>query len=594
MTTLRFLLGYTRPYLAAFLVGMLLLLASSAGLLLFPFLTGKIVNDLLGTDPWIIQGAGKITLLLLSLLIVRAVVSAINSILFSKVSVYATADLRHAVYQRLIQLPMKFFDSRRTGELLSRITADVELLQLSFSFTAAELLRQVLILFFGLAAIFFITPRLTLFMLAIVPPVSIMVLVLGRAIRKRARETQDLQAEANIVVEETLQAVETVKVFSNEPLEARRYRDQLSQAVRMGMHTAIFRSAAGNVLVTSMLGGIVGIIWYGTTLISRGMLELGDLVTFILYTGFIGGSIAGLGNSITQLQKTVGACERLEQIMQEEPEDGQFAGAAASDARDAGGARDAGDARDTSKPDGPAIACSGLVFTYPTRPEQKVFNGLDFQIAPGEHVGLVGSSGAGKTSLFRLLLRLYNPLDGQICAFGQDSRSMALEEWRRKFALVPQEVILFGGSIRQNIAYGNPQATDEQIWQAAEQANAIDFIQAMPQGLDTRVGERGTQLSGGQRQRVAIARAVLRDPQILLLDEATSSLDSLTEKAVQEALEKLMIGRTTLVIAHRLTTVEKLQRILVMENGDIVEQGSPEVLLAKSQGYFRKMHQLSL
>lgn len=556
---------FALPYKGSFILGMLFLFFSSLMLLTFPFVAGKLIDAASGKD-WIINDINGIAYILLGILLVQSVFSFFRVWLFAQVSERSMRDIRVALYDRLVRLPMTFFDQRRTGELISRITSDVSMLQDTFSITLAELLRQLITLIVGIGFLFYTTPRLTLFMLATIPVLVIIAMVFGRFIRKLSKTTQDELAAANVVVEETLQSIITVKSFTGEAYESNRYRNRLERVVTIALKAAGFRGAFISFIIFALFGGIVAVIWYGATLVSAGEMSIGDLVSFVLYTTFIGGSIAGLGDIYGQVQKAIGSSERVLEILEEEAEPEL----PSSEEKRVSG----------------AISFEDVIFHYPTRPEFRVLDGLNFSIAPGEKVALAGHSGAGKSTVIQLLLKFYNISQGAILVDGESIGQWDPQRLRKNIGIVPQEVLLFGGSIRENILYARPGASEQEVIEAARQANAWEFIERFPEGLDTLVGERGIKLSGGQRQRIAIARAILKDPAILILDEATSSLDAASEALVQEALDQLMQGRTTIIIAHRLATIRKVDRIYVLKAGKIIEQGNHEELSAKDGGHY--------
>jgi ABC transporter fused permease/ATP-binding protein len=558
------------PYKGAFIAGLVFLLFSSLTLLSFPYVAGKLIDTAQGSV-WIFSDIHHIALLLLGILAVQSIFSFFRVWLFALVSEKAMRDIRLAVYGRLVRLPLRFFDSRRTGELISRITSDVSLLQDTFSTTLAELFRQIVTLIAGVAFLLFNTPKLTVFMLATFPLLVLIALIFGKFIRRLSKKTQDELAAANVIVEETLQSISTVKSFVGEAYEVNRYGKGLEKVVRVALMAAKYRGAFISFIIFALFGGIVGVMWYGASLVASGEMSVGELVSFVLYTTFIGGSIAGLGDIYSQLQKAIGSSERVVELLAEEEE--AAAGAALEGIKG-------------------RIEFDTVGFQYPTRPEVEVLNGVSFQIQSGEKVALVGPSGAGKSTIIHLLLRFYEVSNGQIRIDGQPISHWDLGSLRSKIGIVPQEVLLFGGSIRENIGYAKPTATEEEIVLAAKKANAWQFISQFPEGLDTLVGERGIKLSGGQRQRVAIARAILKDPAILILDEATSSLDAESEALVQEALNELMKGRTTLIIAHRLATIRKVDRIYVLTEGKIVEQGSHQELVQDASGIYSNLVRL--
>jgi ABC transporter fused permease/ATP-binding protein len=563
---------YVLPYKGSFIVGLILLMISSTFLLAFPKLAGQFVNVAEGeTQEFLVEqvqlnSLDDVAAVLFVILVAQALLSFLRVYLFARVSENALANLRSDVYQKIIGLPMSFFDKRRTGELISRITNDIATLQDTMSVTLAELVRQVIVMAVGITAIFLTTPKLSFFMLGTFPVVILVAMFFGRFIRKLSKKTQDQLAQTNVIVEETVQSIHSVKSFTSELYETIRYKKSIDEVVRIALKGAKYRAAFISFMLFSMFGSFVAILWYGGHLVASGEMNAGDLISFVLYTVFIGGSIAGLGNLIGQIQKAMGASERVMEILTEKTES-------------------------EIDPDQPLPIRSGDIeirsasFSYPTRAELQVLQDLSFRIRKGEKVALVGHSGAGKSTIAQLIMRYYEPNNGEILLGGQPINQSTVHDLRAKIGVVPQEVLLFGGTLLENIRYGRPSASFEEVQEAAKKAHALDFIQSFPEGFETLVGERGVKLSGGQRQRIAIARAILKDPEILILDEATSSLDSESEKLVQDALAELMKQRTTLVIAHRLATIRAMDRIIVLKSGEIIEEGDHDSLVAKQGTY---------
>lgn len=557
------------PYRWQFTIGIVSLIFSSITLLTFPLVSGELIDVASGKTSWMGDNINAIALMLLGVFLIQSIFSFVRVYYFARVNERSMADVRLSLYSKLMSLPLTFFDTHRSGEIISRITADVSLLQSTFSTTLAEFLRQTATLLIGTIVILWMAPKLTGFMLATFPVLVIMAVLFGKNIRKLSKATQDQLADANIIVEETLQAIQAVKSFTSELMEIKKYNKALTQVVDTALKAAVYRGLFISFVIFVLFGGIVAVIWFGASLVAEGEITIGELISFILYTTLIGGSIAGLGDLYGQIQKAVGASERVLNILaqQEELDPQQHYHAVPS-------LEMHGD-----------IVFDDLHFSYPTRKDVEVLKGINFTIKKGEKIALVGHSGAGKSTITQLLLRFYHPDKGRILIDAQDVTDFNLLEYRQHIGIVPQEVILFGGTIYENIQYGKPGAAMDEIREAAYQANALDFIDSFPDGFSTLVGERGVKLSGGQRQRIAIARAILKNPEILILDEATSSLDAESEFLVQQALERLMEGRTTIIIAHRLATIKKVDHIYVIKGGQIVEEGTHEELYSLRGDY---------
>ncbi|MBL8011096.1 MAG: ATP-binding cassette domain-containing protein, partial [Flavobacteriales bacterium] len=570
------LFRYLRPHRWAFAAGLLFLIGTSGLSLVFPGLMGRLIDSTKGETDFSaplfdLTNTDSIFLLLLLVFAVQAVLGFFRIYLFAHVTEHMLADLRRDTYAHLLRLPMAFFAKRRVGELNSRLSADVALLQDTFTTTLAELVRQLIIIAAGLVLLARLSPELTLTMLASVPVVVLVAVLLGRFIGRLSRQVQDRIADTNVIVDETLQGIQSVKAFANEAWESARYGRSVLSARALAMRGARWRGALVSFIILCMFGAIILVVWRGVNLQREGLLTNGELVTFIMYSVFVGASIGGIPEHVNTVLKAIGATERLMDLHDEPGEPVSL------------------EARKQRIELRGRIAFEGVSFHYATRADVPVLRDVSFTAEPGQRIALVGPSGAGKSTVAALVLRFFDPVQGTVRIDDRDARDYPLTALRDRMAIVPQEVLLFGGSIRENIAYGRPDATDAEVEAAARRANAHDFIAAFPEGYATVVGERGIQLSGGQRQRIAIARAVLKDPAILILDEATSALDSESERLVQEALEQLMRGRTSLVIAHRLSTIRDADRILVLDKGVIAESGTHGELIADADGLYHSL-----
>jgi ABC transporter fused permease/ATP-binding protein len=581
------LLAYLLPYKVKFVAALFALFLFSLLALAFPYLTGKLVDRAIaGTataEPILWQaGINAIVLTLLAALALQALFSFFHSVSFAQVGERSLADLRRDTYARLIRLPMAFYSQRRVGELTSRISADLSQIDSALVGTIPQFLRQLATLLGGGLLLFLTSVQLALFMLCSVPPLVIVAVLFGRRMRRISREAQDKLADSSVIVEESLQGILNVKAFTNERFELKRYWDSLQAYVAAVLRGARYRATFGAFITFALFGAVVLVLWYGARLVENGGLTTGELTRFMLYTMFVGGAIGSFAELYSQLQRTLGATQRVREILQERAEELEDVQAALSPSPDGVHAKKLhGD-----------VKFDQVTFSYPSRKDVHVLRNVSLAARAGERVALVGPSGAGKSTLVALLLRFYDPDTGRILIDGRDGRDYQLSELRRQMAIVPQDVMLFGGSIAENIAYGRPGATEAEIVDAAGKANADEFIARFPEGYQTRVGERGIQLSGGQRQRVAIARAILKNPAILILDEATSSLDSESERLIQLALDGLMKGRTSIIIAHRLATVRNADRIFVIKEGEIVESGTHAELVERDNGVYRTLSEL--
>lgn len=572
---------YVLPYRGKFTLGLLFLLFSSLTFMTFPALIGRLVGgDGVENSPidriFNLDNIDQVAILLVLAFMLQAVFSFMRIYLFADVTERAMAQLRQDTYSHLIELPMSFFAKNRVGELNSRISNDISQLQETFMTTLAELVRQIITILFGVALLLFFSIELALVMLLSVPTVMLAAYFFGMFIRKLSKQSQEKLAAAQVIVDETLQGIQNVKAYSNEFFERVRYNRATEDVRLLAMKGAKWRGAFASFVILGLFGAIVLVIWYGVRLKNAGEIGLDVLMSFVLYSVFVGGSFAGVANVFGKVQKAIGATESLFDLMEEEQE---------TYLKD--------DNPKTVTLDG-NIEFKEVSFAYESRSDRTVIKNLSFRVRSGQTVALVGASGSGKSTIASLILQFYKPNEGMLLFDGLPAMEYSLKELRSNMALVPQEVLLFGGSIRENIAYGKPSATEKEILSAAEKANALEFIRNFPEGLDTIVGERGIQLSGGQRQRIAIARAILKNPKILILDEATSSLDSESERSVQQALDRLMQGRTSIVIAHRLSTIKGADNILVIDHGVLREQGNHESLMEIPNGVYRNLTDLQI
>ena len=567
------LFTYVKPYRFHFILGLFVIAFSSLTTLSFPYFLKRLIDSSQVDNPiasW--DTPSNIAIIMVLVLVLQMVFSFSRVYLFTYVGEKALADLRLDVYQRIIRFPMHFFSERRVGELSSRISSDLSQIQDAVSSMLAEIIRGILTLVIGIGLILFLSVKLTLIMLSVVPLVVLLAVVFGKYIRKQSRKAQDQLAETNTIVQETLAGISTVKSFANEWFERDRYKQSLHKLVLLSVGNGKVRGLFISFMLFCLFGTIILVVWYGVGLMKSGLLSFGDLTAFVVYTSFVGGSMAGFADLYGNLQKTLGATQRVRELLLEPLEVLSIERSIQLNYNKLKG----------------FISFSNVGFNYPSRPDVSVLNNINFDIKAGNQVAFVGTSGAGKSTIASLILGFYKPVNGNILFDGKSMIDFDISELRTQMAYVPQDILLFGGSIRENIAYGKPDASEVEIIEAAKQAFAYEFISAFPDGLDTIVGERGIKLSGGQRQRIAIARAILRDPAILILDEATSSLDSASETIVQEALDNLMKGRTSIVIAHRLSTIRNADTIFVLDKGSIKEVGSHLELL-QVNGLYKHM-----
>lgn len=584
------LFKYLKPYRIKFVWALLFIALSAFTTSLFPLFLGKMIDAAVpgttipvagntggfGLDLKNIHWSVNTTLLFIFLQLgAQTIFSFMRVYLLTEIGEKGLARMRQDVYSKLLSMPMSFYAEKRVGELSNRISSDLSQIQDAISFTFAEFLRAVFTLIIGLFFIFWVSTKLALIMLAVVPVVAVLAVVFGSRIRKMAGKAQDQLAESGTIVQETFQGIAIVKAFTNEYYEIARYAKSIYAVVQTAITNARYRGAFIAFMIFSVFGGIAFVMWNGINMVQAGELKIGLLVMFVIFSVLVGTTFAGFADMFSQLQKTLGATQSIREILRSDGEPVALNDIVVEPAFTLHG----------------NVTFDHIAFSYPSRKDVQVLKDISLTANNGEQIALVGPSGAGKSTITSLLLRFYKPDSGTIFFDGKPAAAFPLSQLRKQMALVPQDIILFGGTIKENIAYGKPGATDAEIIAAAEKANAHLFISSFPEKYDTVVGEHGMKLSGGQRQRVAIARAILKNPSILILDEATSSLDSESEQLVQEALENLMKGRTSFVIAHRLSTIRNADKIMVIDKGVIAESGTHNELMNKN-GLYRRLNEM--
>ena len=568
--------SYLRPYRNVFLIGWVFLVLSSSIGLLFPLFMGQLLGagsdqtssmqgmlDLISADT-----VNTFAIALFVMFAVQSFFSFFRIVIFTNVTENTLRDIRKDAFNRLVYMPMDFFNQNKVGELTSRISSDIEKIQETLRTTIAEFFRQIVIIIGGITFLVIISGKLALIMLATVPVMAIVAVFFGRFIRRLSKTAQDEAAASNSVIEESLMGITNVKSFTNEKFMLGKYMKSITAIRALNIKSGLWRGVFVSFLILCMSGAIVFIVWQGLLMTQGPNPELsrGDFFSFIMFTIMMGASFGSIPDMYASIQKAIGATENLMKIIEQENEQEIQKG--------------------ELKPSITGhVSFKQVSFSYPQRKDLPVLNNISFDVAQNETIALVGSSGAGKSTIASLLLNYYTTSGGEIHFDGVNISEIELNHLRSHMAIVPQEVLLFAGTIKENIAFGDLEANDEAIELAAKQANAWEFIVSFPEKLETQVGDRGIQLSGGQKQRIAIARAILKNPAILILDEATSALDSESEKLVQDALNKLMKGRTSFVIAHRLSTIRNADKIFVMDKGEIAETGTHDELIARKGIY---------
>ena len=553
------LFEFSKPYrwwLALAVFGVTV--ASALGLV-FPLIMGGLVDTAIG-DEGSTEGLDRLALILLGVFFAQAAFNYLRAYALAVVGEGVVADLRRSVYERIVRLPIPFFDERRTGEITSRLTSDASVIQATVSTSVAQALSQGITLVGGVVVMVILSPQLSLTVLVLLPVVIIAAAFFGGRLNRISTAFQDEIASANAFADETIASIRVVKWFTAEADSVEKYDAGIRRSYRIALRRARLRALFVPTVTFAAFGTLALVLWVGGRLVLAGSMTPGELVSFLLYTLTVAGAIGTFTGLYSQMQEALGASRRIFELLGEPVE-----------------------TQDPAEPVVPrqregSIRLEAVDFNYPGR-DIGVLHGVDLTVAPGEVVALVGPSGSGKSTFTQLIARFYDPVSGRVLVDDVDVRLQGLEDLRSQMAAVPQEVQLFSGTISENLRVAKPDASDDELIEAAIAANADEFITGFPDGYETLVGERGVKLSGGQRQRVAIARALLADPRILILDEATSSLDAEAEALVQEALERLMVGRTTVVIAHRLSTVRAANRLIVLVGGQIVEEGTHDVLV---------------
>lgn len=570
ISTLRGLIPFLRPYRRQFFLAGVALIVAACATLTIPYAFRQMIDLGFGGSERNIQHVDLTFLALFGVAVILGVATAARFYMVSWLGERVTADIRNAVYSHVVTQSPEFFETTQTGEVLSRLTTDTTLIQAVVGTSISMALRNTLLFIGGLLMLFVTSPKLSSIIIVLLAAVILPIVFFGRRVRKLSRDSQDRIADASAMAGEILNAMPTVQAFTHEPIEAQRFSTSVENAFKTAMRRIRARSLLTVLVILLVFGAIVFVLWLGAHEVMQNKMSGGELGQFILYASIVAGAIGALSEVMGEAQRAAGATERLLELMSVQSPIQSPARPLALPASTASGAR---------------LKLSDIGFHYPSRPETAALEHLSLEITPGETVAVVGSSGAGKTTLFQLLLRFYDPQQGIITLDGVNIRELDLHVLRDNIGIVPQDTIIFSADAMENIRYGKADATDAEVIHAAKMAAAHEFIERLPDGYHSFLGERGVRLSGGQRQRIAIARALLKNPPLLLLDEATSALDAESERLVQLALEAAMQGRTTLIIAHRLATVKRADRIIVMEHGRIVEVGTHASLVAQGGIY---------
>ena len=566
VSALRALVPFVRPYMGQVAAALVALVLTASISLVLPLAVRRVVDgfqqgaELL--DAYFAAALGIIALLALG--------TGLRYFLVTRLGERVVADIRKAVFDRVLGMSPAFFEKIMTGEVISRITTDTTLILSVIGSSVSVALRNVLILFGGLGMLLYTSGKLTGLVLLVVPVVIVPIVVLGRRLRTLGRENQDWIANSAGSASEMLLSAQTVQAFTHEAASRADFAAVTEKSYVSARRRIATRAVMTVIVIFLIFAGVVGVLWIGARDVRLGAMSVGELVQFVIYAVMVAGAVGALSEIWGEIQRAAGATERLAELL---------------GAQDP--VRDPAQPAALPRPVRGEISFENVTFHYPSRPNTSALDAVSLSISPGETVALVGPSGAGKTTMIQLIQRFWDPEQGRVTLDGIDLRTLTRADFRRAMALVPQDPVIFGTSARENIRFGRPEASDAEVEAAARAAHAHEFLGSLPQGYDTQVGERGVMLSGGQKQRIAIARAILRDAPVLLLDEATSALDAESEGLVQAAVERLATGRTTLIVAHRLATVKRADRIVVFDHGRIVAQGSHEALVTEGGLYAR-------